>query len=251
MMNDLIRAELRKQRSVRLPVIALTAAAAAGVLTAIALITTAGHGDNPPLDRGSLTELVHAPYAIVAGAALLLGILGVAGEFRHQTITGTLLACPRRGRLVAAKVLVHSALGALLAVVAAAVSLAVAIPWLSSQDVPLSRPLDVAQVLVGGIAASVLFGAAGAGLGALVTNQTSAVAVSLIWLLAVEGLVVSFTSTPTLYERLPGGALAAVSQGGLGPDAGLQFWAAAGCSVAYAGALVAAGARRLVHRDIS
>ena len=138
-MNDLIRSELRKQRSVRLPAIALTAAAAAGVLTAIALITTAGHDGNPPLHRGSLTELVHAPYAIVAGAALLLGILGVAGEFRHQTITATLLAAPRRGRLLTAKVIVHAGLGALLAVVAAAVNLAVAIPWLSSRGVALVR----------------------------------------------------------------------------------------------------------------
>ena len=138
-MNDLIRSELRKQRSVRLPAIALTAAAAAGALTAIALITTAGHDGNPPLHRGSLTELVHAPYAIVAGAALLLGILGVAGEFRHQTITATLLAAPRRGRLLTAKVIVHAGLGALLAVVAAAVNLAVAIPWLSSRGVALVR----------------------------------------------------------------------------------------------------------------
>ena len=53
MMNDLIRSELRKQRSVRLPAIALTAAAAAGALTAIALITTAGHDGNPPLHRAA------------------------------------------------------------------------------------------------------------------------------------------------------------------------------------------------------
>jgi hypothetical protein len=249
-MNNLIRSELRKQRSVRLPAIALAAAAVSGALTAIALITTAGHDGNPPLHRGSLTELVHAPYAIVAGAALLLGILTVAGEFRHQTITATLLASPRRGRLLAAKVTVHAGLGALLAVVAAAVNLAVAIPWLSSRDVPLSGPFDVAQVLIGGVAAAALLGAAGAGLGALISNQTAAVTVSLVWLLAVEGLVVSFTSTATLHERLPGGALSSVSTGGLGPDAGLDFWAAAGCAAAYAGALVAAGAFRLVHRDV-
>jgi ABC-2 type transport system permease protein len=250
-MNNLIRSELRKQRSVRLPAIALAVAAASGALTAIALITTAGHDGSPPLHGGSLTELVHAPYAIVAGAALLLGILAVAGEFRHQTVTATLLGSPRRGRLMAAKVVVHAGLGALLAVVAAAVNLAVAIPWLSSQDVPLSGPFDVAQVLIGGVAAGALFGAAGAGLGALISNQTAAVTVSLVWLLAVEGLVVSFTSTPTLHDRLPGGALSSVSTGGLGPDAGLQFWAAAGCAVAYVGAVVAAGAFRLIHRDVS
>ena len=108
-------------------------------MTAIAIITTAGHDGNPPLHRGSLIELAHAPYAIVAGAALLAGILGVAGEFRHQTITATLLAAPRRRRLLTAKVVVHAGLGILLAVVAAAVNLAVAIPWLAARDVAARR----------------------------------------------------------------------------------------------------------------
>ena len=133
-MNHLVRSELRKQRSVRFPAIGLAAAAAAGALTA-------DRASSPPpattatrrSHRGSLTELAHAPYAIVAGAALLAGILGVAGEFRHQTITGTLLAAPRRGRLLTAKVVVHAGLGAMLAVVAAAVNLAVAMPWLAAQ----------------------------------------------------------------------------------------------------------------------
>jgi len=245
-MNHLIRSELRKQRSLRLPAVALAATAAAGALTAIAIITTAAHDGNPPLHRGSLIELAHAPYAIVAGGALLAGILGVAGEFRHQTITATLLATPRRGRLLTAKVVIHAGLGALLAVVAAAVNLAVAIPWLLAQDVALSRPVDVAGVLIGGVAAGALFGAAGAGLGALIANQTAAVTVSL----AVEGLVVSLTSSG-INRWLPGGALSAVAHGGSAPNTGLQFWAAVGCGVVYAGTLVAAGGLRIVHRDVT
>ena len=249
-MNNLIRSELLKQRTVRLPLLAVAAAAIAGALTAIAIITTAGDAGNPPLDRHSLTQLVHGPFAIVAGAALLLGILGTAGEFRHQTITSTLLVAPRRGRLLTAKVLVHAGLGAGLAVVACAVNLAVSIPWLSSHDVPLAGPTDVARVVAGSVAAAALFGAAGAGLGALLANQTAAVTVSLVWLLAVEGLVVNITSTPTLHERLPGGALGVIASG-TGDGAHTPLWAAAGCAVAYAGALVAAGTRRLIDRDVT
>ena len=248
-MNNLIRSELLKQRTVRLPLIAVAGMAIVGALTAIAIITTAGHAGNPPLDVHSLTQLVHAPFALVAGAALLLGILGTAGEFRHQTITSTLLVAPRRGRLLTAKVLVHAGLGGLLAVVACAVNLAVSIPWLSSQHVPLASPADVARVVAGSVAAAALFGAAGAGLGALLANQTAAVTVSLVWLLAVEGLVVSITSTPTLQQWLPGGALGVIARG-TGQGA-LPLWAAAGCAVAYAGALVAAGTRRLIDRDVT
>jgi ABC-2 type transport system permease protein len=249
-MNNLIRSELLKQRTVRLPLIAIAAAAITGALAAIAIITTSSHAGNPPLDRHSLTQLVHAPFAIVAGAALLLGIFGTAGEFRHQTITSTLLVAPRRGRLLTAKVLVHAGLGAVLAVVACAVNLVVSIPWLSSQDVPLAGPPDVARVVAGVAVAAALFGAAGAGLGALVANQTAAVTVSLVWLLAVEGLVVSITSTPVLHEWLPGGALGVIARG-TGEGAHTPLWAAAGCAVAYAGALVAAGTWRLTERDVT
>jgi hypothetical protein len=249
-MNNLIRSELLKQRTVRLPLVAVAAAAIAGVLTAIAIITTAGHADNPPLDRHSLTQLVHGPFAIIVGAALLLGIFGTAGEFRHQTITSTLLVSPHRRRLLTAKILVHAAIGAVLAVVACAVDLGVSLPWLSSQDVPLAAPAAVGQVVAGVVVAATLFGAAGAGLGALVANQTAAVTISLVWLLAVEGLVVTMTSMPTLHEWLPGGALGVVGRG-TGEGAHIPLWAAAGCAVAYPAALVAAGTRRLVHRDIT
>ena len=107
------------------------------------------------------------------------------------------------------------------------------------------------EVLIGGVAAGALFGAAGAGLGALIANQTAAVTVSLVWLLAVEGLVVSFTSTPAIQRWLPGGALSTLAEGGSGPHAGLQFWATAGCAVAYAATLIAAGALRIAHRDVT
>jgi ABC-2 type transport system permease protein len=249
-MNNLLRSELLKPRTVRLPLLAFTGIAIASVLTAIAVITTAGHGGNPPLDRHSLTQLVHAPFAVVAGAALLLAILGTAGEFRHQTVTCTLLVAPRRGRLLTAKVLVHAALGGLLALAACAVNLAVSIPWLSSQDVPLAGPADMARVVAGSVAAAALFGAAGVGLGALLANQTAAVTVSLVWLLAIEGLAVTITSTPTLHEWLPGGALGIIARGS-GGGAQTPLWAAAGCAVAYAGALVAAGTLRLVNRDVT
>jgi ABC-2 type transport system permease protein len=249
-MNTLVRAEWRKITTVRLPLIAFAVAAGAAALTAVAIITTAGRSGNPPLDRHSLTATVHGPFAIVAGTALLLGILGVAGEFRHQTITSNLLVAPRRGRLLMAKVLTHAGLGAIVALLATVVSLAVAVPWLNARGVPPSDAAALVKVLAGGIIAAALFGSAGAGLGALIANQTAAIAISLVWLLAVEGLLVDITSKPALHNWLPGGALDAISTGG-GTAAGVSLLAATSCAIAYTSAFVAAGARRFVTRDIT
>src|SRR5690606_13366341 len=44
---------------------------------------------------------------------LLLGTLAVTGEFRHQTLTPTFLATPRRGRVLLAKVITLALFGAL------------------------------------------------------------------------------------------------------------------------------------------
>jgi hypothetical protein len=55
---------------------------------------------------------------------------------------------------------------------------------------------------------------------------------------------------PTLHDWLPGGALGVIARGA-GDGAHTPLWAAAGCAVAYAGALVAAGTRRLIDRDVT
>ena len=250
-MNHLIRSELRKQRSVRFPAIALAAAVAAGALTAIAIITTAGHDGNPPLHRGSLTELAHAPYAIVAGAALLAGILGVAGEFRHQTITATLLAAPRRRRLLTAKVVVHAGLGAVLAVVAAAVNLAVAVPWLAAQRRAASqsrrcrRCVDRWRRRRRAVRCS-------RRRSRRPDRQPDCRGHRQPGLAARRGRARRQPHLRLASNRwLPGGALSAVAQGDTHPNTAVQLWAAAGCAVAYTGTLVAAGAHRIVHRDVT
>jgi hypothetical protein len=47
-------------------------------------------------------------------AILMLGAIGTTGEWRHRTITGTVLTAPNRVRVLAAKTLSHSVAGLLL-----------------------------------------------------------------------------------------------------------------------------------------
>src|SRR3954454_2378936 len=141
---------------------------------------------------------------------LLIGITVMAGEFRFNTITSTFLITPCRKRVVAAKLAASSLVGLAVAAASSLLTLAIALPWLASRHVDLaSHSTDVMIVLLGGIAATAISGIVGVGIGSLVTNQTLAVTVTLIWSLLIEGMVVNLA--PGLGRWLPGGAAGAMS----------------------------------------
>ena len=94
-----------------------------------------GRDGNPSLSADSLPMLVGLPVTLLSGAALLLGILGMAGEFRHQTVTQTFLVTPDRGRVVAAKLVAYPLAGILLALTILAFTAAVAAGWLAAKGI--------------------------------------------------------------------------------------------------------------------
>jgi ABC-2 type transport system permease protein len=120
--------------------------------------------------------------------ALLLGMLLVTNEFRHGTIARTLLAAPRRDRLVAIKLLAGATTGLLLQVAALLVSLLVAVVWLRA----LGVAIDAGDLLDGSgraLLGVVLAGVLGAAIGAAVHSQVGALVGTLVWLLVAERIV--------------------------------------------------------------
>jgi ABC-2 type transport system permease protein len=251
-MTRLVRAEFAKLRTTRLVYGVAAAMAAFGVLTVVANATSAGQQGNPPLSADSFPMLVAAPvrHTLLAGAALLLGILGMTGEFRHHTITQTFLVTPHRGRVVAAKLVAYPLAAIVLALATLAVTAAVATGWLAAKgitpsllDARLGRVVGVALLGAG------LCGLVGVGVAALVRNQVAALVGTLVWVAVVDGLLMSLLNVPSLGKWLPSAAAkAAITSPG-----GAQLSRVAGSLVlaGYALALALIGTRLVVRRDIT
>jgi ABC-type transport system involved in multi-copper enzyme maturation permease subunit len=248
-MIRLVRAELVKLRTIRLLYGVAAAMAAFGVLTVVANITSAGRQGNPPLSADDLPAIVGAPATMLSGAALLLGILGVAGEFRHHTITQTFLSTPDRGRVVAAKLATYALAGVAVAVLSLAVTTAVALPWMDAKGLSVSvLDGELARVLGGTLLAAALCGLVGVGVGALVRNQVAALVGVLVWVLVVEGLLLNLLNVPSLGKWLPSAAAAALTNPS---DGHLSRWAGGLLFAAYGLAFSVVGTRFVLRRDVT
>jgi ABC-2 type transport system permease protein len=243
-----IRSELLKLRSTR-TFLGLVLAAAA--LVALIAGASAGASEWGPQERPGADLLSTGALAQIF--ALVLGVLAVSTELRHGTITPSLLAVPRRTRLVLAKVASHFAAGVVLGIAAFALAAAVGLGVLALRDIP--SELDTARVLelvVGGTIGTGLFAAIGVGVGTLIRSQVAAIVAVFAWLLVVEPLL---TVAPALRDPIEtygiGGAGDAVSSSALEGTPELGQVAGALLLVGYAAALAAAGIAALRRRDVT
>src|SRR5215211_597589 len=186
-MRPLLRAELLKLRTTRTFV---TLVAVALVLSLIVVGLTAGIVDDFTEDQ--LLELFTADFSPLF--ILLLGVVGMAGEWRHRTITSSVLAAPDRVRLLLAKVLSYALAGALLSLVVTVGLMAVGTLILSIRDQPTLDASELLDVLWRNLVVAALLGAFGVCVGGLVRNQVVAI---------VGLLVLAFVLEPTLIAIAP------------------------------------------------
>lgn len=249
-MNRLIRAELVKLRTTRTAfwtAIGLPATVALGVSSTIAAAGRSGEGI--PLETTEGVRNVLGASTSGAFVALILGILAMSGEYRHQTATQTFLVTPVRHRVVAAKIAAFALVGLTLAVAASALTLAIALPWLASKGADVRILQDVGVVLLGVTTGTALYGATGVAVGALLRNQTTAIVTALAWTFLAEGLLVELL--PALGRWLPGGAASALTSYSVQAGDLLPMWAAALVLGAYAIGFAATSSRVVVERDIA
>ena len=122
---------------------------------------------------------------------VILAIVGITGEWRHRTITSSLLAAHDRLRFLTAKTLAFAAAGLVLS---PAISIAVAIVGmiiLSARDLPTPGFGELVGQIIRNAEAAALLGALGLALGTLVRNQPVAIVGVLVLGFAIEPTVVA------------------------------------------------------------
>jgi ABC-2 type transport system permease protein len=246
-MRDLLRAELIKLRTTR--TFAGMAGAAVGtslLITILVAILT------EPTEESVLVDVYASDTSSLF--IVVLAVIGISGEWRHRTITGSLLAAPNRVRFLAAKTLAFAAAGVLLSL---AITIGIAVAGtavLSVRDLPLPDAGELTGLALRNALIAALLGAFGVGVGALVRNQVAAlVGLLLIWFVAEPTLI---ALAPDVGRYAP---LSALSSGimdfppeetGLSDVDLLAPGLAALALLAWIGAAFAAGAALLRRRDL-
>jgi ABC-2 type transport system permease protein len=184
-MTGLIRAELLKLRTARtfwalaLGVLALVAIAAA----AISVTSSFAPGDHPARQLLAIGGPADT-------CALIVGVLVVAGEFRHGTMTQALLVTPRRTRLLLAKLITVTAAALVLGLLAFGAAAAIVLPILAARHIASHADgAVIAGIIAGGAVTTGLSAALGIGIGALVRSQVGAVIAALALLYVLEPLL--------------------------------------------------------------
>jgi hypothetical protein len=142
---------------------------------------------------------------------LLIGSMALTTEFRHKTITQSLLVEPRRSVLLGAKIVATVPVGLLYGLVGTLAMVGASAPFLAlgGDGAYLSDP-DVIKVLVFSVVVIMLWAMIGVAFGSVVPNQVAAIVVILALTQLVEpiarAVLASFDATEGVSRFLPGAA---------------------------------------------
>ena len=251
---NIVRSEALKLLSVRMWLGLAVAAILFTALNAGALVILSGIDlggtTSPPLTDPATMRAVYGSVGASSLLVLVLGILGITSEYRHQTITATLLATPSRGRMMAGKMTVHALVGAVIGVLCVLTTLLTLLIGIQFKE---HAPIDagtLAAVSGGAILGFAVYAVVGVGFGSLVRNQIAAVTVALVWVMLIEALIVAFL--PEVGRWLPGGAINGVLQApSFGATEYLPVWGSALVLLGYGVLFAGIATRTTLRRDIT
>jgi ABC-2 type transport system permease protein len=246
-MLSLIRSEFRKLATVRGPWLLLAAGPLIVVAGITGLVVSGGNVHDP-----ALAGQAYAHVGLAAICTLIFGVLAVAGEYRHATITDTYLSAPRRGRVVTAKLAVYGLTGAAAGLVSCLTAIGVTAAWWTAKGGTFHLPAAGAwPTLGGGVAANLGFAVIGVGIGSLVRNPAAAIAAALAWIALVEGIAGQLLG-PAVARWLPLAASESLDRASLTATAGLlPQWGGGLVLLGYAGAFAGTAVITTLRRDVT
>jgi len=247
MTPSMIRSEFRKLTTTRAPWLLLAAGPLLVVAGITGLVESGGNVHDPGTQRAALAHT-----GLAAVFTLIFGILAVAGEYRHSTITDTYLSSPRRERVIAAKLAVYALAGAGAGLLSSGAALATTAAWWAERGGHLQlSTADTWLTLAGGVAANCALAAIGVGLGALIRNPAAAIAVALAWFALVEGIAGQLLGA-SLARWLPFYASEALGRSNLSATARLlPQWGGGLMLLGYAAAFATAAVFITLRRDVT
>jgi ABC-2 type transport system permease protein len=186
-MTGLLAFEWRRMRSLRGTWVLLALAVGFALLADLAV----GLGRfREPLDAEDLAvNVVQRDLMVRWLVAAAIGAQAFGHDFRYGTIRPTLLAFPRRGQVLAGKVMAASLLSAAAAVAASAASIALLLGLTGWAGSALADPRLWRSIALGVVSAG-LVAALAVGLAALARGSGLAVVVIVLWAGVVEPLLV-------------------------------------------------------------
>ena len=225
----------------------------------------AAQPDAPQLPPGTIPPVVYSSVTAIGYVfPLILGTLAVTSEVRFQTLTPTFLAQPRRGRVLAAKLVVLAVAGAVFGLIGLVVTIGLGAPILTATGTDAELGSSDTWALAGRIViAMALWAVIGVGVGSLIQNQVAAIVVVLAFTQFIEPILRFGTSiwdwTAAVGRFLPGAASDALvgaslfttfSGGGAAVDP-LEWWQGGLVLLAIAAVVSFLGYLTAWRRDIT
>jgi ABC-type transport system involved in multi-copper enzyme maturation permease subunit len=239
-MNALLKAELLKLRTTRTFAVVVGISALFSMMLAVLGATV-----EKDITAHELFTNNSITYVIV-----LLGAIGMTGEWRHRTITSTILASPDRVRLLSAKAIASAAAGVVLVFLVSALTMIAGTIALKASGHATLGAGGLADVLWRNLAVAAVLGPFGVAVGAIGRNQI----VTVVGLIAVASFL-----EPQLFAASHAvgqfGPLAETPSAVLGgssaaTDGMLAAGPALAVMVAWAAAAFGVAAIRLRNRDL-
>lgn len=211
-MRALVHAELIKLRTTRMTAMLLAATLGLVMLT-VATSVPGAFGETGPLSRDDPRL-----FAMVLGVGLgvpqvtmaLFGVLAFTQEFRYGTASSTYLNEPRRRRVLVAKWLSVGLASVVITIVTFAVSVPFSLALIRSQGGHVVVGAQLWATVSSAFAVMAAYGVIGVALGALVRNQIAGVVGVLVWMLAVEQIIIPVL--PVVGRWMPWGATSSLLQ---------------------------------------